>query len=118
MHTQSSSTEDKMQRVVQMTLFAGVVSSCVLLLIGSLLFFHSKTPVPPNAPNMARLLKNIHHLDGMHVAFAGLLVLMITPVARMAILVVGFLLERDWRFLLVALVVLLLLMISGIYSIG
>jgi uncharacterized membrane protein len=44
--------------------------------------------------------------------YSGLVVLMLTPVARVVILVVGWFLQRELRFGLVALCVLLMLCVS------
>ncbi len=115
--TSTSNAEPKMQRVVQVTLFTGVTLSCLLLLVGAVLYFHSPDTLPKHVPNLLAMLRRTAHWDGAHIIFLGLVMLMITPVARMVVLVVGFLMEKNWRFTLVSLVVLVGLLISGIYSI-
>ena len=47
----------------------------------------------------------------------GILLLMLTPVARVAVVTVGLALERDWTFALVSLFVLMVLL-SGIWVAG
>ncbi len=113
-----SSAEQRMQRVVQIALFTGVVCSCAFLLLGALLYFHHKSAVPAVAPGVKELFRTLLDFNGVDIAYVGLLVLMITPVVRMIVLVFGFSQERDWRFVWISLVVLAGLLISGIYSIG
>lgn len=118
MENQSTSIEEKMQRLVQWTLLGGVLSSCSLLLIGTLHYFHLKTALPQTSPSVVYFARNFLHLTGIDITFAGLLVLMVTPVIRMMVLVFGFFLERDWQFVWYAIAVLAALLICGIYSIG
>jgi uncharacterized membrane protein len=47
----------------------------------------------------------------------GILLLMLTPVARVAVVTVGLVVERDWTFALVSLFVLMVLL-SGIWVAG
>ena len=56
--------------------------------------------------------------DGTAILQLGLLVLMLTPVARVVVLAVGWLVDREWRFALVALFVFALLMTSLILGTG
>jgi uncharacterized membrane protein len=55
--------------------------------------------------------------DPITLMFAGLIFLMFTPILRVITAVVGFGVERDWRFVFVSSVVLLLLVGEIIYSI-
>jgi uncharacterized membrane protein len=55
--------------------------------------------------------------DPVTLMFAGLVFLMFTPILRVITAVVGFGVERDWRFVFVSSVVLLLLVGEIVYSI-
>jgi uncharacterized membrane protein len=55
--------------------------------------------------------------DPVTLMFAGLVFLMFTPILRVITAVVGFGVERDWRFVFVSTVVLLLLVSEIVYSI-
>jgi uncharacterized membrane protein len=46
------------------------------------------------------------------VVVLGLLVLLVTPVVRVAVSIIAFLLERDWRYVLITSLVLLILLLS------
>ncbi len=55
--------------------------------------------------------------DPMTLMFAGLVMLMFTPVFRVITAIFGFALERDWRYVVVSSIVLLLLAGEIAYSI-
>jgi uncharacterized membrane protein len=55
--------------------------------------------------------------DPVTLMFAGLVFLMFTPILRVITAVVGFGVERDWRFVFVSTVVLFLLAGEIVYSI-
>jgi uncharacterized membrane protein len=55
--------------------------------------------------------------DPVTLLFAGLVFLMFTPILRVITAVVGFGMERDWRFVFVSSIVLLLLAGEIVYSI-
>ena len=55
--------------------------------------------------------------DPVTLMFAGLIILMFTPILRVITAIVGFGAERDWRFVFVSSIVLLLLTGEVVYSI-
>lgn len=55
--------------------------------------------------------------DPVTLMFAGLIILMFTPILRVITAIVGFGAERDWRFVFVSSIVLLLLTCEVVYSI-
>jgi uncharacterized membrane protein len=55
--------------------------------------------------------------DPVTLMFAGLIILMFTPMLRVITAIVGFGAERDWRFVFVSSIVLLLLTCEVVYSI-
>jgi uncharacterized membrane protein len=81
--------------------------------------FPSTIIVSSSNPTLGDLLWRL--LDGSFdpatLMFAGLVFLMLTPVLRVVTAIFGFLMERDWRFVFVSCVVLLLLTCEIVYSI-
>lgn len=58
------------------------------------------------------VVEGVRHGQGGAIVSAGLLLLVLTPVVRVAASLVLFARERDWRFVVVTAVVLLLLLVS------
>jgi uncharacterized membrane protein len=54
--------------------------------------------------------------DPVTLMFTGLVMLMFTPVLRVITAIIGFAVERDWRFVVVSSVVLLMLVGEMVYS--
>jgi uncharacterized membrane protein len=55
--------------------------------------------------------------DPVTLMFSGLVMLMFTPILRVITAIFGFAVERDWRFVLVSLIVLILLVGEVTYSV-
>lgn len=97
---------------VHRTLLVGLTVSGVLLAVGlttMLLQVHEQAPQYESFP---KLLHDSARLNGPAVTTLGLLALMITPIVRVVVLLIGWTVERDWRFAGVALAVFVLLCIS------
>jgi uncharacterized membrane protein len=75
-------------------------------------------PVSTN-PSLGNLAERIFSttFDPVTLMFAGLVMLMFTPVLRVITAVFGFALERDWRFVVVSSLVFLMLLVEILYSI-
>ena len=115
--SQSSHTAN-LDRWVQRTLFSGSLSG-VLLVLGLLIVFMRREPRPAGPPpGLGVLIRSVLSGNGLSIIELGLLVLMVTPLFRVAVLVGGWALERERRFAIVALVVLCLLGLSLILGIG
>ena len=85
----------RMERLVGRVLRAGLVASVVVLAAGLLLALSGTAPAAAD-----RILR------------AGLMILMATPVARVAASAIEYAAERDWTFLIVTLSVLAVLFAS------
>lgn len=59
----------------------------------------------------------VHPFDAVTLLFAGLVVLMLTPVLRVLTAIIGFALEHDLRFVIVSSVVFVMLVGEIVYSI-
>ena len=66
-------------------------------------------PLPEATPPLEEILSQAFRIDGVHLIYLGLLLLMITPVMRIIMLVYGYVQIGWWRFALISLLVLLLL---------
>lgn len=70
----------------------------------------------PSLSNLAEQMFS-NTFDPVTVMFAGLVLLMFTPILRVITAVFGFAVERDWRFVFVSSIVLLMLIGEIVYSI-
>jgi uncharacterized membrane protein len=79
----------------------------------------SSVVILPTNPSLGNLVERMFSasFDPVTLMFVGLVMLMFTPVLRVITAVFGFAVERDWRFVSVSSIVLLLLMGEIMYSI-
>ncbi len=115
-------TDRRMDEIIGRLLQAGVILAAVFVLAGGVVYLarHS-TPVTnyhvfQGEPAELRTAPGILHealaLRGRGLIQFGLLILIATPIARVAFSVLAFLYERDWTYVVVTLVVLGLLFYS------
>ena len=99
----------------------GVWVSASFMIAGLLIaaIYPSTIVVFSSNPTLSNLVMRIlsGSFDPVTLMFAGLVFLMFTPILRVITAVVGFAVERDWRFIFVSSVVLLLLAGEIVYSI-
>jgi uncharacterized membrane protein len=112
--------------VISILLRAGVILSLFVIVFGLTLSFthhhdyiHSRGLVPQLTGSNRTFPHTLHEtatalceLRGEAFIIVGLLLLIATPVMRVAVSVVAFLLERDWIFVAITSVVLALLILS------
>jgi uncharacterized membrane protein len=109
---------NRLQRLVHLSLLAGVAVSGVLLAAGLVVALVSGQPRPEGpAPPVAAVLRSAARGDGVGLLDAGLLLLIATPVLRVAVLAVGWGVEGSWRFAAVAVLVLGLLALGLVLGI-
>jgi uncharacterized membrane protein len=101
--------EHQVERLIHYTLRAGVSASAILLTVGLFIVLIRGTPRPEVAPPLSEILRQAFMANGVDLIYLGLLLLMITPVARVMMLVYGYARVGWWRFALISLLVLLLL---------
>jgi uncharacterized membrane protein len=111
---------------ISAVLWIGVTASLVLLAVGSVLSFLRAGGYGRQASEVRRLsgaggafprtaawvLAGLRHGDGQAVIVVGLLLLIATPVVRVAVSVLSFARERDRVFVCITALVLLLLALS------
>lgn len=111
--------DTKVQHAVGSVLRFGVLTAAVVAAVGGALFLlqHGGQSVhysvfrgePRELSSLVGILRGALHLEARAVTQLGLLLLIATPVARVALSLVGFLMERDRKYQLITLVVLLIL---------
>ena len=118
----TETTDRRLDLIMSRLLRTGVILSALFVFAGGVLFLlRHRTPVTDyrhfqGEPAQFRTVPGILHdalsLQGRGLIQLGLLLLIATPVARVAFSVVAFLYERDWMYVLVTLIVLGLLLYS------
>jgi uncharacterized membrane protein len=101
---------------------AGVLAAALLVVLGGILFFvqHPKEIFdyttfkgePAKFRQVHLIVKEAFNFRGRDVIQLGLLLLIATPVARVIFSLVGFLMEKDWIYVAITAVVLIILSIS------
>lgn len=112
--------------LISRLLRTGVAVSALLVVSGMILVFHhhpdyrsskdelraltsASTPYPHTIPDV---LRSVRDGRGQGIAMLGLLLLIATPVARVAVSIVLFAIERDWQYVIITMLVLALLVLS------
>src|SRR4051812_40514795 len=109
-------TDQQVEQVVGNLLRFGVLLSAAVILFGAILYLYqsgSGEPdrrkfkgEPPDLEDIRTIAAGAWALEGKYVIQFGLLLLMATPVARVAFSVFAFAWQRDWLYVAVTLVVL------------
>lgn len=101
-----SAPRDPASAAVARTLTAGVAASLAAMAAGYALALLRGGPLPAAATPLADLAAGLRALDPGAVMSLGLLLLLATPAARVAVLVWQFARRREWLFAAVSLTVL------------
>jgi uncharacterized membrane protein len=110
---------ERLNWAVHLSLLFGLVISGSLLILGTTISLASHEAKPPqHPPSVATMLSQAIHGNGVAILNLGIFVLMLTPILRVIVLAVGWLLERQWRFAAIALFVLVLLTTSLLLGTG
>ncbi len=117
-----SRRSDTTTTIIGWILLIGVISSAVVIVFGlALLVFHPGEISLRNSQNFPQTLgavwSGLLALQPQAVIVLGLLLLIATPVMRVAVSVIAFAIERDRRFVIITLVVLVILLFS-IFFVG
>ena len=114
--------EQRMDEMIGRLLQAGVILAAAFVLAGGAVYLaRHRTPVTDygvfqGEPQELRTVSGIFHealaLRGRGFIQFGLLILIATPIARVAFSVAAFLYQRDWTYVVVTLIVLGLLVYS------
>ncbi len=114
--------DDQMRKIMGTLLRAGVLFAAFIVLLGGILFFiqHPKEIFdyatfkgePPKLRQVHLIVKEALNFRGRDVVQLGLLLLIATPVARVIFSLIGFMIEKDWIYVAITLLVLIILSIS------
>ena len=118
-----TAAEDKrMDEIIGGLLRTGVILAAVVVLVGAAVYLsghHSAITdyrVFQGEPEQLRSVSGIFHqalaFDGRGLIQLGLLILIATPIARVAFSIFAFLYQRDWMYVFVTIVVFGLLLYS------
>lgn len=114
--------DERIERVIGNLLRAGVILAAAVVLAGGVLYvakyggqkpqygaFHGE---PSDLRSVSRIFEDAVSGHSRGLIQLGLLILIATPVARVAFSVVAFAAERDWLYVAVTLIVLAILLYS------
>ncbi len=114
-------TKDKIvHNILAKTLRFGVVSSMGITIFGLIIYFidasnhqyYFKDFVGDYKFNATAFAESLCRLEGTAIMFLGVLLLMITPILRIIFSIIGFVLIKDKRYVLVGLTTFLIIAIS------
>jgi len=102
------------ETLISWLLRIGVGISATLAVIGMLVIIvhHPEHVTGQPMHNLREIIESIEHGHGQGIAMLGLLLLIATPVARVAVSIGLFVRERDYTFVVITTTVLFLLLLS------
>lgn len=114
--TRKKIQDQDLERIIGQLLRAGVLASSAVVLVGGIVYlirhggqqpqFHLFHGEPGKMRTPGPMLEAILHGEGRPLIALGLLLLILTPVARILFSVFGYLLEKDYLYVLITLFVL------------
>jgi uncharacterized membrane protein len=115
-------TDERVEGIIGSLLRAGVLLAAAIIVLGAGIFLvrHGRElphyqvfrGEPSDLRTVAGIFADALSFRGRNIIQLGLLLLIATPVARVAFSVAAFALERDWRYTVVAVIVLAVLVFS------
>jgi uncharacterized membrane protein len=115
-------TEPQMDRIIGMILRGGVIISALIVLVGAVFYLYGYGFMlpeyrifrgePSDLRHVSGIIKDVLDFKSPGIIQFGLLVLIATPIARVAFSVIAFSLQRDRVYVMVTLIVLALLLYS------
>jgi len=115
-------TDERFEGTIGKLLAGGVFLSAFVVACGGVIFLahHGESAVnyrvfrgePESLKSVTGILRNAFSLHGRGIIQLGLLLLIATPVARVAFSIFGFALQRDRMYMLFTLIVLFILLYS------
>lgn len=119
--------DQRLETIIGQLLRAGVTLAAAIVTLGGLLYlarfhaapvnFHTFVAGGSDIRTVSGIFRSAAHLESAGLMQFGLVLLILTPVARVALAVVGFALERDRLYTVVSLVVLVILALSLLHAV-
>jgi len=116
----------RLETIIGRLLQAGVLLAAAVVTIGAVAYLaqHHADRVDyrhfvaggPDTSTLDGIVRSAAHFKSLGIIQFGLLLLIATPVARVALAIAGFALERDWLYTVVSVVVLLILLASLLHA--
>lgn len=116
----------RLETIIGQFLRAGVLLAAATVFVGGVLYlvqhhadqanYHTFVAGTEAMRSVSGILQSAAHGDSASIIQVGLLLLILTPVARVGIAIAGFLLERDRLYAVVSLIVFLILMFSLMHA--
>jgi uncharacterized membrane protein len=110
--------------VISYVLRGGVLLSAAIILAGVVMFYYQYYTTSGHAistafpHSLAGVFADLAHGNPLGIILLGLLVLLATPFARVAVSIVAFALEHDWRYVVITSLVLIILVASFVLGRG
>ena len=111
-----------MQAIIGWILRIGVSASMILVFIGGIFFvfrhghsipdYKNFKGVPYFIHNTGGILEGVRNLKGQAIIQLGIILLIATPIIRVAFSAVGFIIEKDYLYTAISLIVLLIIFAS------
>jgi uncharacterized membrane protein len=118
--------DKRLEIIIGRLLQTGVLLAAAVVIAGGALYLvrHHSNPASyrrfvaggPAIQTLPGIIESAAHFNGEGLMQIGLVLLILTPVARVAMAVAGFFLERDRLYTVVSLIVLLILAFSLIHA--
>ncbi len=115
-------SDKDVQLILGTLLRVGVMVSMIVIFAGGTLYLFGRysevidyrvfDPHKTGLTSIASVYKGVVHLDGSAITQFGVLLLIFTPVARVVFSVFSFLVERDYLYVLIGLLVLAIILVS------
>ena len=102
--------------VISHVLRGGVIVSAAVILIG-VVWFYLQMAIAGHAAlgyphTFGGIIRRLFHGEPLAMVALGLLILLLTPILRVAISIVVFALEHDWLYTVITITVLIILLVS------
>src|ERR1700761_287317 len=120
--TKRSFKDKDMQAIIGWILRIGVSASMILVFIGGIFFvfrhghsipdYKNFKGVPYFIHNTGGILEGVRNLKGQAIIQLGIILLIATPIIRVAFSAVGFIIEKDYLYTAISLIVLLIIFAS------
>ena len=102
------------ERAITLVLRYGALISTLIMAVGSVLAAIRGIGLVATSHSIhpGVLLSNVLHFDPLAITEFGILLLLFTPIVRIVVALLGFAMERDWKYTLISLGVLAIVLLS------